>query len=415
LPSDSITVVVADEGRHLFDATQDTRVRVVQAGDAEPADLIVFPCGRHRRFDNVAALTLPEGLCDTIRTRHTGLVFDTSLEGVAHKPDITAALHAVISQLGATPGQCVYLTQDRQYDADYRSYCASNGLEPVTVLTHDYWVWYALSEFQENGAEVFLQRLDSFRRRPRHRQRKFISLNRTPRPAKILFLLRLMRDGLWDDGFISFGGFSRKTSGPGKGRPSVEELQRGLPGFEELVTELAPWLDRLDSVGRVLLGLQQHGWKNIDLGQASTASDLVEYEESWFSATTDTEMRAKPSRITEKVIKPLVNFHPMLVLGNPGALKMIREYGFVTFEDVFDESYDDVWDPRERFELVYQQVRRLCRWSDAEWHRAEQRLEEKLIFNAKWGLTEFPGSYRRHRDPALVDRILAATRHRAFR
>jgi hypothetical protein len=35
-------------------------------------------------------------------------------------------------------------------------------------------------------------------------------------------------------------------------------------------------------------------------------------------------------------------------------------------------------------------------------------VTEKLIFNAKWGFTEFPGEYRRQRDAELVDQILAA-------
>src|SRR5215213_1565287 len=154
MASDQITVVVAGEGRHLFDTIQDPRVRLVSGADEVEPDLIVFPCGRFRRFDNVVAMTLPERLRATVETGRVGLVFDTSLEGVAHKPDISAALHTVVGQLGATPGQCVYVTQDRQYEPDYRAYCASNRLEPVSVLTHDYWVWYALSEFHANGSQV---------------------------------------------------------------------------------------------------------------------------------------------------------------------------------------------------------------------------------------------------------------------
>jgi hypothetical protein len=410
---DRIHVVVADEGRHLFDTIQDPRVQTSTVGDAAQPNLVVFPCSRFRRFENVAAVTLPAKLLEQIAAGTVGLVFDSSLEGVAHKPDITAALHAVIHQLGAHPRQCVYVTQDRRYESDYRAHCAAIGVEPVSVLTHDYWIWFALDEFRNTGPEVFQQRLDAFRARGRRRARKFVSLNRTPRPTKILFLLRLLRDGLWDEGFISFGGFRRKPGAPGKDRPSAEDLRRALPGFDDLVDELAPQLDRLDGLGRVLLGLEQHGWKNIDLGRASTASNLVEYDRSWFSVITETEMRPHPSRITEKVIKPLVNFHPIIVLGNPVALSMIHDYGFVTFGELFGESYDQVRDPRQRFELAYEQVRRACSWSDDEWCRAEQRIEEKLVFNARWGLTEFPTSYRRRNDIQLVDRVRSATSNTA--
>jgi hypothetical protein len=43
--------------------------------------------------------------------------------------------------------------------------------------------------------------------------------------------------------------------------------------------------------------------------------DLADYHDSWFTVVTETEMRARPSRISAKVVKPLVNFQPFLVVG----------------------------------------------------------------------------------------------------
>jgi len=84
------------------------------------------------------------------------------------------------------------------------------------------------------------------------------------------------------------------------------------------------------------------------------------------------------------------------------------EYGFATFGDVLDEGYDEEDDPRRRFERAYAEVVRLCRLDDAELGRLQARLEETLAFNARWGLTRFPGVYRQQRDTALVDAILLA-------
>jgi hypothetical protein len=181
-----------------------------------------------------------------------------------------------------------------------------------------------------------------------------------------------------------------------------------MPGFDDKVAELAPFLDALDARGRVLLGMEQHGWTRLELWNAGLAADLAEYDQSWFSVATETEMRPRLSRITEKSVKPLANFHPMLVLGNPGSLQMVRSHGFVTFEEIFDESYDDELDPRKRFDMVYGELTRLCRLDEKDLLAMERRVTEKLIFNAKWGFTEFPGEYRRQRDAELVDQILAA-------
>ena len=406
-----LTVLVGGEGRHLFDSMRLSGVSCSASAEAMPTpDLIVFPCGRDRRFDNLAGLRLAPHIQERIAARSAGLVFDASLEGVSHKADIAAALHQIIDRLGAVAGQCVYLTQDRQFKTDYEAHCRSIGRAPVTVLTHDYWIWDSLASFEGDGEQVYQQRLQAFRSRERHRARRFVSLNRTPRPAKILFLLRLLRDGLWDHGHISFGGFRRNGEGPGKDRPSAEQLLQALPGFEDLIAELLPYLDSLEKVGRVLLGMDQHGWRRIDLPRASLAVDLIEYQHSWFTVVTETEMRTRPSRITEKVVKPLVNFHPVIVLGNPAALQMIRSYGFVTFPELFDESYDDDVDPRRRFERVYAEIMRLCRLGEEEWRRLAERVADKLIFNARWGLTRMPSIYRQQRDMALVNEILIAVR-----
>ena len=183
-------------------------------------------------------------------------------------------------------------------------------------------------------------------------------------------------------------------------------LARSLPGFDDKVAELAPYLDALDARGRVLLGMKQHQWKRLELWNAGLAANLAEYDKSWFSVATETEMRPRPSRITEKSVKPLANFHPMLVLGNPGSLALIRSYGFETFGDVFDESYDDELDPRRRFDLVYEQVVRLCRMEERELASIESRLADKFDPQRALGADDVSEPYRTQRDVAMVNEIL---------
>jgi hypothetical protein len=404
-----LIVLTATPGRHLFEGIHDDRVQVVlPRPDAPDPDLIVFSCGNDRHFTNVPGAPLSDRTRARIAAGEIGLVFDATTEGVKHKAHTTTELHDVLRALGASPEQTVYVTQDRQYEHDYRAYCASIGFDrPVTVMNHDYWVWYAFAHYEREGEEVYRKRLDAFRSRPSRRERLFVSLNRTARDAKILFLLSLLRDGLWDRGFVSFGGFKHPDERKGEQpRPTAEQLIRSLPGFEDAIAALTPFLDQLDARGRVLLGMKQHNWKRLELWNAGMAADLVEYDKSWFSVATETEMRPRVSRITEKSVKPLANFHPMLVLGNPGSLAMVRSYGFATFDDVFDESYDEELDPRRRFDLVYKELVRLCRMDESGLLAIERRVADKLMFNARWGLTTLPGVYRTQRDTALVNEIL---------
>jgi hypothetical protein len=408
-----VTVLVGREGRHLFETIRDSRVAVVSAGDGvEAPDLVVLPCGQDRRFEQLSTMTMPETLRASVASGATGVVLDASPEAIPPKPDINNSLHEVIRKLGLSPRHCVYVTANWYFASDYLTYCKSAGIDdPVRVLHHDFWVWDSVARLADEGERTYAERLSAFGARPTVRRRRFLSLNRTPRPFKIVLLLKLMHDGLWDAGFISFGGFVQDGKS-GKPRPTAEQLATALPAFADLIRELEPYIDELDRYGSVLLGLDHHGLKRLNQKLATEAQDLPEYDESWFSAVTETEMLARPQRITEKVLKPLVNFHPMLVFGNPGSLQRVRDYGFVTFDDVVDESYDEETDPRRRFDMAYAELVRLCRLDNRALSDLEKRTVDRLIFNARWGLTRFPDIYRAQRDTALVNEILTSVRGR---
>jgi hypothetical protein len=413
MSQERVTVLVGREGRHLFETVRDPRIAVVSPGDSVQApDLVVLPCGQDRRFEQLSTMTLPEPLRASVASGATGVVLDASPEAIPPKPDINNSLHDVIRKLGLAPRHCVYVTANWYFAGDYLEYCKGAGIpDPVRVLHHDFWVWDSVARLADEGERIYAERHSAFGARFAVRSRRFLSLNRTPRPFKIVLLLKLMNDGLWDSGFISFGGFGQDGKS-GKPRPTGEQLAAALPAFADLATDLAPHIEELDRYGSVLLGLDHHGLKRLNQKHATEAQDLPEYDESWFSAVTETEMLARPNRITEKVLKPLVNFHPMIVFGNPGSLLRVQDYGFVTFDDIIDESYDQESDPRRRFDMAYAELVRLCRLDDRALHELEERTTDRLIFNARWGLTRFPDIYRAQRDTALVNQILASVRGR---
>jgi hypothetical protein len=55
---------------------------------------------------------------------------------------------------------------------------------------------------------------------------------------------------------------------------------------------------------------------------------------------------------TEKIFKPIVMHQPFVVVQAPGSLKYLQSYGFKTFGDWWDESYDDIEDPTQRLQAI---------------------------------------------------------------
>jgi hypothetical protein len=71
--------------------------------------------------------------------------------------------------------------------------------------------------------------------------------------------------------------------------------------------------------------------------------------------------------ITEKLWKPILCGHFFIVLGNPLYLQKIREIGFRTFGQYFDESYDLETDIRKRIDKITELIESLenFNWRDA--------------------------------------------------
>jgi hypothetical protein len=52
--------------------------------------------------------------------------------------------------------------------------------------------------------------------------------------------------------------------------------------------------------------------------------------------------------ISEKTFKPIAFQHPLMVYGNSGTLKTLRQWGFETFDNLWDESYDLLTNSQQR-------------------------------------------------------------------
>jgi hypothetical protein len=364
-----------------------------------------------RSLERLRALWSPE-LAESVRSGRIRIILDASAEGIEHSPPLMEAFHRALSELGIPPRRAFVVTQDRNFARDHAAFCAEHEMaDPVKVLNYDLWIKRFHTQFEQEPSGRFEFCRDRFRGRAPRRGRRFVSLNLTARPVKVLFLLSLLRDDLWDQGYISFHGFDRRaradTWAGGVQQRSLRKFAREMRAerhFETLVEELIPRLPDLDAKGVIHFSddpnaAERPGYK------APLQPIGREYEDSWFSVITETEMRSRPSRITEKPFKSLVSFHPVVVFGNPGALRAIRDLGYVTFGETIDERYDEEEDPRRRFDMAYAEVLRLCRLSEDELGRMERQVADKLEFNAEWGMRRMAAEFRGRIDPELIEQL----------
>jgi hypothetical protein len=78
-----------------------------------------------------------------------------------------------------------------------------------------------------------------------------------------------------------------------------------------------------------------------------------------------------------------MNLHPFVVLGNPHTLKVLKSYGFKTFDKWWDESYDNEFDFKTRSDMVLNIVKELCSKSKDEMNSMLMNMSGTLYFNKK--------------------------------
>ena len=81
-------------------------------------------------------------------------------------------------------------------------------------------------------------------------------------------------------------------------------------------------------------------------------SNLTEAQDSLVYVPTETVYFGRRTHITEKTFKAIALEMPFVLVATAGSLAYLREYGFRTFDSVFDESYDLETNDIRRIEKV---------------------------------------------------------------
>jgi hypothetical protein len=103
--------------------------------------------------------------------------------------------------------------------------------------------------------------------------------------------------------------------------------------------------------GNQLLPLNFKG--EVDHPMRSCWLDLFDQSaESLLYLVTETVATGRRHHLTEKTFKPIALGMPFIIVGTQGSLRYLRSYGFKTFGDLWDESYDDEPDDSLRIEKI---------------------------------------------------------------
>ena len=86
----------------------------------------------------------------------------------------------------------------------------------------------------------------------------------------------------------------------------------------------------------------------------------LDFQKCFVYVATETVFNYPHSYISEKSFKGITSKRPFIILGAPRCLTVLKDLGYKTFGDYWDESYDSIADPADRMLAVYNLVNDIC-------------------------------------------------------
>jgi len=84
---------------------------------------------------------------------------------------------------------------------------------------------------------------------------------------------------------------------------------------------------------------------------------------------------------SEKTVSALLSNRPFIIIGEHGSLRALKQKGYKTFNDMFDESYDNIIDPSSRMESIFELVKDINARSLDEIKENVLKCQDKLSHN----------------------------------
>jgi len=197
-----------------------------------------------------------------------------------------------------------------------------------------------------------------------NRKFNFLCFNRVPKAHRVSLLVKLTKEGVlsntdWSMLFApnEFLPFYGETKYKGKNVFDVQHFSLYFDRKElfKLEKELRYFFVTKKKT------IYEPESKNIFeyFGDTKTTHFKESYDNSYCSIVTETSFENNEEHLTEKSFKPFINLHLAVFLAPYKHLERLRGYGFKTFGDLWDESYDDIISPKDRMDAVVALIKEL--------------------------------------------------------
>ena len=176
---------------------------------------------------------------------------------------------------------------------------------------------------------------------------KFSSLNSIPRIHRIIFANELYRQEMLDKVMLSLL-YNMQNH-----HKEYVNTKFFLEDVEKHKTEYNFFIENISSLCPIMLKDDPEYSKYVQDYKTETPA----YSNTALNIITETTYDQQ--FFTEKTWKPIYSKQLFLLISAPGSVKRLRDFGFDTYDDVIDHSYDNENNLEKRIQMVVSEMKRL--------------------------------------------------------
>jgi len=190
---------------------------------------------------------------------------------------------------------------------------------------------------------------------PGPRKKTFLCFNRRYNDHRLMLYLAIVQSGLLNQCYYSMD----KTQ-PEANRSFVDNCKYLLSRFPDMGLKVE---DVLAADTHLPLVLDNPNFGSYPMEPNSNPVQHL-YNDSLINIVTETYFFNKIIHVTEKTYKPIAFMQPFILVGATGSLQHIKDMGFKTFGEFWDESYDLEKDDVKRFDMIMSVIKSIASWPD---------------------------------------------------
>ncbi|WP_145902272.1 hypothetical protein [Sphingobium sp. MI1205] len=218
-----------------------------------------------------------------------------------------------------------------------------------------------------------------------NRSKLFVSFNGEVRPHRLFVIASLLERKLLERGYVSL--LYRRKGRNETDAEFREIMLRGvlkMPGGRDVFQSASHLLDQLP----MTLDVEEISSPSLE-EVAWTSQNPSLYDDSNMSLVIDTSLNDPDLLfITEKVLKPIMNHSPFILLGNGGSTSVLRYYGFETFEPEINQPNGE--NENAVLSSVLDEMTRLSMMNRQQLAELNRALMDRCYHNAHHFWTDFP-------------------------